>query len=386
MVLKFAASASVAGHTTLELSHEALRSLIGQIEAELYHSEIYQRAAASLQTLQGQTVQGTLNPIEAVAKEAIWLALKQFIRLPSTVQVANFGNLSAPRQGAAVSVVPEAVRENVADAAIASSWGLNDPAKHSLQNSTAQFTQPIVQQAALQTAAAVGQPRSDRQHFHTQPASWISTNKPTAENYSHTQKPKIIEPAPQTTEQQRLERVRQIGKELKAARVAQLLSLQELQRQTLVSLPHLEALETGNLDRLPEDVYVRGFIRRFGDALGLDGASLAASIPAPDHVKSVVPSWSAIPVQSGVHLGTGHLYLGYAALVVGAVGGLSWISGQATPRAVAETDPATSSPAAVSQSDRYAKPISTPGLKSSSSGHTGGPVWTDVAPPESLAY
>lgn len=53
----------------------------------------------------------------------------------------------------------------------------------------------------------------------------------------------------------------------------------------------MEAIENGNWELLPEDVFVRGFIRLMGNALGFNGTALAASLPAPEPTKSVLPSW-----------------------------------------------------------------------------------------------
>jgi cytoskeletal protein RodZ len=63
--------------------------------------------------------------------------------------------------------------------------------------------------------------------------------------------------------------VRQLGEELLRVRQDRGISLYQLHLQTLVPLHHLKALETGQTDKLPEDIYVRGFVRRLGDALGL---------------------------------------------------------------------------------------------------------------------
>jgi len=41
----------------------------------------------------------------------------------------------------------------------------------------------------------------------------------------------------------------------------------------------IRAIEAGNLKELPEGVYIRGFLRRYADALGLDGHALASEFP-----------------------------------------------------------------------------------------------------------
>jgi cytoskeleton protein RodZ len=67
----------------------------------------------------------------------------------------------------------------------------------------------------------------------------------------------------------------QIGQKLKATREGQSLTLGQVYDRTKIPPNHLEAIETGSADDLPEPVYVAGFIKRYGDMLGLNGQSLA---------------------------------------------------------------------------------------------------------------
>lgn len=67
----------------------------------------------------------------------------------------------------------------------------------------------------------------------------------------------------------------QIGQKLKNAREAQNLSLGQVYDRTKIPTNNLEAIESGRGEDLPEPVYVAGFIKRYGDFLGLQGQSLA---------------------------------------------------------------------------------------------------------------
>jgi cytoskeleton protein RodZ len=100
----------------------------------------------------------------------------------------------------------------------------------------------------------------------------------------------------------------------------------------MVPMHQLQALETGQGTHLPEDVYLRGFIKRIGTALELDNATLLASLPIPDPTQAILPSWYHPPTKSGGIKGLAvqplHLYVGYAALMAG---GLVWLSHQQTP-------------------------------------------------------
>ncbi|CAN5171243.1 DUF4115 domain-containing protein [soil metagenome] len=67
----------------------------------------------------------------------------------------------------------------------------------------------------------------------------------------------------------------QIGQKLKVAREGQSLSVGQVYDRTKIPTNHIDALESGRFDDLPEPVYVAGFIKRYGDMLGLNGQSLA---------------------------------------------------------------------------------------------------------------
>lgn len=67
----------------------------------------------------------------------------------------------------------------------------------------------------------------------------------------------------------------QIGPKLKAAREAQGLSIGQVYDRTKIQPNHIQAIENGRLDDLPEPVYVAGFVKRYGDFVGLSGQALA---------------------------------------------------------------------------------------------------------------
>jgi len=118
--------------------------------------------------------------------------------------------------------------------------------------------------------------------------------------------------------------LRQLGQEFALIRQSQGMSVYQLHAQTLVSLQMIQALESGDFRRLPEQIYVLGFVRRIGDALGLDGAQVAASLPVekPNSLSKGKQSSKFNPF----YLTRFHLYLGYIALLIAAVSGLSSIS------------------------------------------------------------
>jgi cytoskeletal protein RodZ len=62
-----------------------------------------------------------------------------------------------------------------------------------------------------------------------------------------------------------------IGSSLREARVRQELDFPELEQLTRIRPKYLRALEDERFDILPAPTYVRGFLRSYADALGLDG-------------------------------------------------------------------------------------------------------------------
>jgi cytoskeletal protein RodZ len=78
-------------------------------------------------------------------------------------------------------------------------------------------------------------------------------------------------------EQEQLEEI--IGC-LRQAREEKSISIEEIANQTLIRLAFLYALEKGEFEELPEPVYVQGFIRRYADAVNLDGNAFAHNFAA----------------------------------------------------------------------------------------------------------
>lgn len=352
----------------IEISKETLRSLLGQIESDLHASEVYQRTLAELHALLGEAAESGQLLIKAVGREAIRLALGQFAKHYKIVATASEETpANNPKQQSASPRlhVPEDTNRNAA-----------------LETNSFPFPHQNNREPHARTTAAAYSVR--------QAPSPIRTSTPPAFTKPNKKLTKAEKTA-QIAEQERQKLLCQIGQQLRQARLSRSLTVQQLHTRTLVPLHQIEALETGRFEELAEDVYLRGFIRRIGYALNLDGVAMAASLPDPDPVKSVVPSWyrsssaagfsAAGFSAAGFHLSPVHLYFGYAALVAGAVGGLSYLSQQSTPREPIELNPAPSFPPSVSPSNRTPEPAVKPGLKSSKTGVKAGP---DIAPPEAL--
>lgn len=61
-----------------------------------------------------------------------------------------------------------------------------------------------------------------------------------------------------------------LGEKLRKLRSEKRIALNEVSRVTKIRLEYLQCLEEGNYDELPADVYVRGFLKSYGDFLGFD--------------------------------------------------------------------------------------------------------------------
>lgn len=321
----------------IAISPEDLRSLFVQIEAELHRSEIYRRAVTGAQK-SSEAADRFQHLIKAVGREAIRLALRQLVRQPHDSQ--------APTPAA---IVPPAT-------AIEQAWAepIDNPFDESLVADCEQWTvEPVSPEdtapapvAAKSTASATSKPKSA-------PASPLA--------------------------QQREAAMRQIGQQLRRVRQARSVSFEQLHNQTRIPMHQLKALEAGEIDCLPEDVFTRSFIRQVGNALGLNGIELAASLPAPDLMQAVVPSWMRSD-RSPDFLRPVHLYVGYVTLMAGAVGGLAWLTHQPLPDGALSV-PIDSSDS-LSQSDARSDLTAIPNALSQS----GSIAQPDLTPPEHLPF
>lgn len=114
----------------------------------------------------------------------------------------------------------------------------------------------------------------------------------------------------------------EIGAYLRNLRLHQEMSLEEVASTTLIPVRTLAAIEAGDLHRLPEPVYVQGFIKRYADAIGVDGTEFANAFPTNVRARPSKPTWrGSIEAQ----LRPVHLYLLYTLLVLGSISGLSYL-------------------------------------------------------------
>lgn len=71
-----------------------------------------------------------------------------------------------------------------------------------------------------------------------------------------------------------------IGSTLKSARRSQRFTIRDVSQQLRISVDYLSYLENGAFDELPAPAYVTGFLRSYGQFLGLDPVPLVSRYAA----------------------------------------------------------------------------------------------------------
>lgn len=334
---------SISGNPSIKFSEDELRSLLGEIEAELHSSKVYLRAMVTLQNLLGASGEPVKSLLKAVGREAISLAFQQFAQQEEITETHTVSPIIEPE--------------------IASD---SSPIKVAAPTSSAHINEDNLLSKSTVNSDKSGEINSPSAIL----SKWFKPNK----------KPSPAELAQQRAAEERREVMCRIGQQLKEAREAQGLSLCQLNIYTHVPIYQMEAIENSNFHSLPEDSLLRGFIRAMGNSLGLNGVNLAASLPASHTLRSIVPSWHHSTKSSGglgIDIRPIHLYVGYTALVAGAMGGLSLTSGQANNGRVLNTDMVNSPSSSVPKSSQISELCVKSGRNSSS-------VASDIAPPESF--
>lgn len=130
----------------------------------------------------------------------------------------------------------------------------------------------------------------------------------------------------QAARQQQAEKLAELGTRLGQARRQREMTLDDVAGRTHIQSRLLRAIEEGNLDLLPEPIYIQSFVRQFGNAVGLNGVHLASEFPVNPTIASPTMNWLRWPLGQ---LRPVHLYVVYLMLIAGAVHGLSILVNQA---------------------------------------------------------
>lgn len=89
-----------------------------------------------------------------------------------------------------------------------------------------------------------------------------------------------------------------LGRYLKQRREARSMSLSELSRVTRIPTASLEAVEADRFDELPGEVFVKGFLRAYAQAVGLLPAEVLARYTSSRRVAYVTPLPMQTPLQA----------------------------------------------------------------------------------------
>ncbi len=384
---------------TIEVSQESFRSVLGQIEAELLCSDTYSHALASLQTMLGEAASAAEILIRAVSREAVKLAFQRFPKTQKTELQAL--QESPPLASSTITSTVIASSALVSFAQTAEYTGV-------AELETSQVSVPVFYRRSTnveespktesetentengdrdpETPESDKEPPKNEDQVESATPGAVVVQGNSFPGLSFLQKHKKLskEETAALAIQQRKDCLCELGRELRQGRELRSLSIQYVHSLTLVPLHHIESIENGEIEKLPQDIYVRGFIRRIGDAVGLNGNAMADALPKLDSIETHNSYLSVSDSDSddGFQMNSAHLYIGYTALMAGAVGGVAWLSQQpVVPHSVPEA--LVTPPASVAPAQKSETPAPRPGLKKSTT-HGGMILGADMSPPEMI--
>ena len=125
---------------------------------------------------------------------------------------------------------------------------------------------------------------------------------------------------------EQIKKIKEIGSYLSSQRLKKSISLEKIVSDTLIRREILEAMEMGEIERLPELVYLQGFIRRYADAIEVDGESLVKKLNSTNNTVTVKTAGIQSAITSKLRaLRKIGVYLIYLFLFAGALYGLSFL-------------------------------------------------------------
>ncbi|WP_139240465.1 RodZ domain-containing protein [Geitlerinema sp. PCC 9228] len=125
----------------------------------------------------------------------------------------------------------------------------------------------------------------------------------------------------QQQQEKRAVKLRELGALLRETRQEKGMSVEEVSAKVKIRACILRAIEEGNLDKLPEAIYVRGLLYRYAEFLGEDSSEISQQFPVDEFNWLFAKHfWLQLPMPQ---LRPIHLYLFYILLVGFSVQGLS---------------------------------------------------------------
>ncbi|MFP4336777.1 MAG: helix-turn-helix domain-containing protein [Halothece sp.] len=126
-------------------------------------------------------------------------------------------------------------------------------------------------------------------------------------------------------QEQQIEKLKELGSQIRQVREEKSVTIDEVATKTRIQARLLVAIEEGNLDSLPEPVYIKGLIKQFAETLGLNGAEYARAFPTGSQTYTLKPSWRQVSSVQFGQLRPLHLYVFYFLLVIASVSGISFL-------------------------------------------------------------
>ena len=119
----------------------------------------------------------------------------------------------------------------------------------------------------------------------------------------------------------------QIGSTLKHARRLQGLKISDVSQHLRISVDYLSKLESGAFDQLPAPAYVTGFLRSYGQYVGLDPSTLVARYTALSAKAATIPTYK-MPMSTRPPQRSAPVIASMLIVCAGiAYGGWYWING-----------------------------------------------------------
>ena len=95
-----------------------------------------------------------------------------------------------------------------------------------------------------------------------------------------------------------------VGKILYEARAAKGITLLDAEKATSIRASYLDALEQDDYAKMPEEVFIKGIIRNYGNYLGLNGPELVDMYKA-QRIGTVINADKIIVLDNGECVGMG---------------------------------------------------------------------------------
>lgn len=365
-------------------------SLVTEVEAEVYTSPTYCNAVATL-TKHPTLEKKTASILKKLTRSVIRLAFHKFIA-SSQFSQQTLDLSSHP----AIDDVPNASTEN----------SHNYPIPKTAKPRENPLPKTEDRSETTATAASKGSPPKTYHNFANKVKDFGTRIARSIESLNSSIASGIAQQSDNSTNQldpldtqnndraEKERRLKEIGFKIRDARLAKSIGITQLHLKTAILASQIEAIENGLIEKLPEDIYLQGYIHRLGNAVGLNGDLLAKYFinphpnSWPDRDISATEKTEKTNNENRLknyakyHLTSTHLFFGYMALVSGAIGMLSSAIDPANSQIhIPEVECDRNEPPACSDRDNFA-PHQTPELNSLDNSIT---AKLSISPPELLS-